>query len=286
MNRRESLRLLALAATPALSAAPLAAGAAALATARSTSSTPAERLERFIRLRSAPGHAPVLWITGGMLMLKPEDEVARPAMRVAAVTLTQVIPREPGVYDWRLEEIGYFLDLDSQAVLDQWVNPWTGVSLPPRHYRTPEQMVIRASGAMPRVAPAGDIEFRGEITDLFTVGPRLTMTEDLYVSVPATTGEAARPARRLASLGTFTVDAAQLAGPASRWIDCEFTYATMNSFAPWLGMGARAGVQNMRLVGSKFPATRFDALPHWLHARIAAQHADFFDLPKRWTARD
>lgn len=281
MNRRDSLRLLAAGALSTQAPA-LASGAAGLSEPEATERIAAERLERFIRLRSAPGHAPVLWVHGGVLMLKPDGELARSVLRVAAVSMTQAVPRGDGGYDWRLDEIGYYLDLEGRQVLERWTNPWTGEALPPRHYRTPEHLVIRADGTLPRDPLPPGAEFRGEITELYTVGDRVTMTEDLYVSVPGTPGDPARPARRLASLGTFTASAAQLDSPRTRWVDCEFTYSTMNSFAPWLGMGARAGVQNMRLVGSKFPATRFGAIPRWLRRRIEQQHPTFFDLPKLW----
>lgn len=282
MNRRDSLRLLAAAGALSTEPAVLAAEPTALAQPDPIPGSPAAQLERFIRMRSAPDHTPVLWVHGGVLMLKPEGESARSVLRVAAVSMTQAVPRGPGVYDWRLDEIGYYLDLDGREVVERWTNPWTGESRPPRHYRSPEYLVIRAGGAVPRDPLPEGAEFRGEITDLYAAGDRVTMTEDLYVSMPGVAGDPTRPPRRLASLGTFTASATQLAAPRSRWVDCEFTYATMNSFAPWLGMGARPGVQNMRLVGSKFPATRFSAIPRWLRRRIEQQHPTFFDLPKLW----
>ncbi len=128
----------------------LAGGCAAFSRALASAPAPrvesAEALERFVRLRSSPGHAPVMWLFDGVLLAKPEGGVARPLLRSSGVTLTQVRPRGPGLYDFRLEEVGYFRDLASGEVLERWTNPLTGRDVRPRNYRTPESLQLRPEG--------------------------------------------------------------------------------------------------------------------------------------------
>lgn len=263
---------------------------AASAAAAAANGDDGAALERFVRLRSSPGHAPVIWVFDGVLLARPEGRIAQPLIRSSGVTLTQVTPRGPGVYDFRLEEIGYFRDLESGEVLERWTNPLTGREVRPRNYRTPESLELHADGPRNGRMPP-EIDFQGQLTTLAEVGGMVAMTEDLYVGIPAvaalaaTAGEAARPARAaryLASLGTYTASLRDLQRPASEWVDCQLSYSTMNSFAEWLGMGDTPGMQSLRLAGRKLPHTALGAIPAWLRERIAREHADFLDLPAKW----
>jgi hypothetical protein len=262
----------------------------ALAAAPAPQAEPGDALERFVRLRSSPGHEPVMWIFDGVLLAKPEGRLARPLVRSSGVSLTQVRPRAPGVYDFRLEEVGYFRDLASGEVLERWTNPLTGREVQPRNYRTPESLELRPGGPRAPSMPP-EIEFQGALTTLAEVAGMVAMTEDLYVRVPAaaavaaTAGAAARPARPerfLASLGTYPASASDLRRDAAGWVDCQLSYATMNSFADWLGLGDMPGVQNLRLAGRKVRHTEREAIPACLRERIGRDHPTFVDLASRW----
>ena len=76
------------------------------------------------------------------------------------MSFTRALPRGDDAYDWELQECGYYLDLQSRAVLDTWVNPLNGKSVKPAH-------------------------FDGQIMTLAELGGLLAMTEDLYVNLPA-----------------------------------------------------------------------------------------------------
>ncbi len=288
MSRRSALAGLGLVAT----------GCAALSRALAAAPAPqiesGAALERFVRLRSSPGHAPVMWVFDGVLLARPEGRLAQPLIRSSGVSLTQVRPRAPGVYDFRLEEVGYFRDLVSGEVLERWTNPLTGREVRPRNYRTPEALELWPDGPRGVSMPA-EIEVRGQLTTLAEVAGLVAMAEDLYVSLPAAAAVAAtaaaparpaRPARFLASLGTYTARARDLQQAASQWVDCQLSYATMNSFADWLGFGDTPGMQNLRLAGRKVPHADLDAIPTWLRERLARDHPTFLDLPKTWRRED
>lgn len=280
-------------------AGPAFAGALAQAAAQAT--TPAAddpealaRLERFVRLRSAPGHAPVMWIADGLLLAKPDGGPARPLLRNTTLSFTQVAPRGAGAFDFRLEEVGYFRALDGDAVLESWTNPVTGERVAPRNYRTPEALRLGPQGPGIAAPPPG-LEFRGALTVLAELAGSVSFAEDLYVRIPATPARAAagaeparaaRPERFLASLGTYTGNAAATQRADSAWVDCSFHYSTLNSVADWLGFGARGGTQSLRLAGVKRPHDDRGSIPGWLRERVMREHADFLDVPRRWLADD
>ncbi|MCC5869902.1 MAG: hypothetical protein JJU27_15470 [Gammaproteobacteria bacterium] len=129
------------------------------------------------------------------------------------------------------------------------------------------------------------IEFRGEVTRLAQVGGVVATTEDLYVKVPGRPGTEdapAQPERISTSLATFISAASDLQRPDSEWIDCTFSYTTLNSFVGWLDMSAIPGVQNMRLIGAKCRTDERNAVPAALRARIADDHPDFLASWTQW----
>lgn len=264
----------------AVSLALLASGVAvAAADAATVDGDPAALLRDFIRLRTAPGGEPVMWRYAGLLIAKPEGEMARPLTRIEGVSYTQATPRADGSIDWQLEEVGYYCGLDDGLPLATLTNPFTGVEVKVAHYRSPQKLHFIGNRIEPAQPLPPGVEFRGEIRRLAAVGGRVALTEDLYVRMPASPASETRPARpvRFAnSLATFHASQRDLEPQKpERWLPCEFSYTTLNSFAPWLGMDSTPGVQDMRITGTKCRSDDRRALDGWLRARIAQDHPNF-----------
>jgi len=236
-----------------------------------------ELLRDFIRLRTAPDLSPVIWVYSGVLVVKPDAELARPVARIAGVSRSRATSRADGSWLWELDEAGYYCDLSSGLPVAELVNPFTGVTVRTKHYRSPQSLVFSRTGIVPANALPSDIEFRGEITRLAEVAGTVALTEDLYVKVsgrPASDGRPARSARLAASLATFTTLRRNLGLPEASWVDCQFNYTTLNSVAEWLGFAERGGVQDMRIVGVKCRIDQRDVVPDWLRFRVNAEHPD------------
>lgn len=237
-------------------------------------------LDVFVRMRSSPDGATVRWIYSGVLVGKLEGEVAVPLTRIEGMSRTRAIARSDGAWDWHLDEAGYYCDLASGQVLEQWLNPLTGHQVAPVHYRSAQRLIFRDDAVLPAAEMPPGAKFRGEITQLASIAGILALTEDLYVSIDtraATDTQPARPRRLAASLATFTTTLAQLAQPRDQWVDCQFTYTTLNSFVGWLGMSDMAGIQNMRLVGVKCRVDDDAAVPTWLRERLTKEHPDLLN---------
>jgi hypothetical protein len=267
-TRRDALQGLGLIALAAPTSAAIAAAAPVASAASGPRIDRAQLLDDFIRLRTAPDGEPVLWVYSGVLVVKPEGEVAQPVVRVEGVSRSQATARADGSWDWQLDEAGYYCDLQSGDVLERLDNPFTGASIRPRHYRSPQRLVFARDGITPGQAVPTGVQFRGEITRLAAVAGLLALTEDLYVRMPGS------PARQAASLATFTTDAENLHRPRSQWVDCQFSYTTLNSLSAWLEMPGVGGVQDMRLIGVKCRRDDRKAVPAWLRARVQAEHPD------------
>lgn len=236
-----------------------------------------ETFDEFMRMRTAPDLAPVIWVYSGVLVVKPAGEVARPVARINGLSRSHAKSTADGSWLWELDEAGYYCDPQDGRPARALTNPFTGKTVEPRHYRSPQALIFSKQGVTPaRAMPAG-VEFRGEITKLAELAGTTALTEDLYVKLPgrAASGDSpARPARYAASLATFTTRTAQLSRPRSEWIDCQFNYTTLNSFVEWLGMQGQEGVQDMRIVGIKCRIDETTALPPWLLERVRTDHPD------------
>ena len=237
---------------------------------------PDATLDDFMFMRGSPDGEPVMWVYSGVFVVRPEGRRARPLARIEGVSYTQASRGEDGAWAFSLEEVGYFCDLATGKVLTALHNPFTGETVAPRPYRSPQRLVFAGNEVTPADALPPGIDFRGEVTRLADIGDTLAMTEDLYVRVPPMSGpEGERPERIANSLATFIASAAAVRNRGEAWIDCTFAYTTMNTFIPWLGMASVPGVQNMRLIGTKFRPDAADAIPQTLRERIDADHPDF-----------
>ena len=220
-------------------------------------------LDEFIRLRTSPDGAAVRWVYSGLLMLKVEGELARPAVRIEGMSRAVATRRAEGGWTWVLDEAGWYCDLETGAVLERWRNPITDREVTPKPYRSPQTLIFTEAGVLPGQALPSGTDFRGEIRRFTEVGHHLALTEDLYVRVP---GRGV-----YASLATFTAPRAALRD-RNDWVDCKFSYTTLNSFVGWLGMADVPGVQDMRLAGFKCRTSDRAAIPDALHARLQSQH--------------
>lgn len=236
-----------------------------------------------VRMRCAPGGGWAMWVYGGTLVVKPVGGVARTLMRIEGFSFNRATARAPGEWEYTLDEVGYYCDLDTRRPLDRWTNPLTGREVQAVHYRSPQRLRFTADGVVPATPLPAGVEFRGDITRHADVAGLVAVTEDLYVKLPARTATADRPAtpeRAQASLATHVARAEDLARPATDWLDATLSYGTMNAPMAWLGMDDPATVQNMRLVGRKVRADALDVLPRWLLERARRDHPAFFDVPK------
>lgn len=234
-------------------------------------------LDAFVRMRCAPQGGRAIWVYSGVLIGAVLGEVAKPLVRIEGASVTEARRLDDGRYRYELEETGYYCDLQSGAVLDEWTNPFTAKVVKPKHYRSAQSLLFAGARIDPILSQMpGGFEFTGQITRPVQIGESLWMGEDLYVTTgarPATATAPARPARTQASMASFRARAADLETTADRWVDCDLSYGTMNGFVDWLGMSDVPGLQNMRLVGRKF---RDGAdVPVWLVERIARDHPDF-----------
>jgi hypothetical protein len=236
---------------------------------------PEDRLAAIVRMRSGAGKA-ALWWYQGTFFAKPEGEITRPLMRIDGASRVSFEPAGSGVYHSRMDEAGFFSDLETGRLLDQWRNPLNGKMVEPEHYRSGAASLITADSVRPDIEqlPPG-IVFEGRMTPFVSHGDSTWVSEELFVSAPSQ--DPREPDLKVqTSLATFHSRLSELDDPGLDFVPCELNYSTLATWRGWLEMGDRPGVISWRLVGSKLRSA--DELPARLTERLRERQPDLLEL--------
>jgi hypothetical protein len=278
MNRRELWPLLGGSALgAALLAAPAGADAAGAAAATAAAGTDAaadlDALETHVRMRAHPDGRALYWAYAGTFYGQVSGQRTVPLLGVEGISINRCTPDGASVYAYSLREAGWFKDLTTGQVLDEWLNPLTGRVVKPKHYYSPQRQ--RFTGA--KTEPVLDRPFPGlEWTGYLGAPQRFTgsvwSSEELLVR---TTNPDTGAARVQTSLLTLHATAADLARNPKRVVPTTMAYQTLASWIPWMDMRDIPGVISWRLFGRK--VERVEELPQDLVARTRKLHPQLFE---------
>lgn len=235
---------------------------------------PEDKLATVVRMRSGPAGS-ALWWYQGTFFGKPEGEITRPLLRIDGASQVSFEPAGPGRYRSRMDEAGFFSDLDSGRLLEQWRNPLNDKLVEPEHYRSGAVSLITADTVAPDTEklPPG-IVFQGQVTPFVSHGDSAWVSEELFVSAPSQ--DPREPALKVqTSLATFHSRLSELEDPQRDFVPCELNYSTLATWRGWMEMGDRPGVISWRLVGSKLRTV--GDLPERLAGLLRERQPDLLD---------
>jgi Protein of unknown function (DUF1838) len=234
-------------------------------------------LELFLRLRCSPEGQNSFWSYSGHMLGRVDREPMRPILSVIGASRSRIQRQPDGSVVYNLIEAGYYGDPETGGIADAAiVNRLTGAPMTPQHYLSPQSIrFTRDLRVLPETRPLPPgMRYEGRITPPDIKAGRLWMAEELFIHVPprpATATQPGRGANILNSLANF--EAAMTDIESSRdFVPASMQYTTLNSFRPWMNMGAATGDIMMRLNGIKL--ARWNQLPAMLRARIEADHGD------------
>jgi hypothetical protein len=248
MNRRSLLALTA---------------AAGLATSRPALSSPeANTLEQFTRMRGALDDRLVIGFLRGRYSGVVDGEMT-PLFGLFSATFSRYRATSAGVEIHGFEQ-AYFTDLETNAVLGAWKNPYTGETVEvPVTSLPPSKLVIGPDLRFHGVSAAPEtVTF-----DMSASGPEIIGDEVFFterVSASRTIEGSARPTRYndITSLRARLDD---LDRPGARVARCQTGWQGVVSWRPWLRMGDRPG--QLVAFGHGGYGVALEALPKpWLEA--------------------
>lgn len=269
MNRRELWPLLG---GGALSAAMLGSTAGAAPAVAAPDGT-LDTLQTHVRMRSHPDGRATYWSYAGTFYGQISGQRTVPLLAIEGISINRCAPAGEGAYAYSLREAGWFKDLASGQVLEEWLNPLTDRKVAPKHYYSPQQLRFTAAAVEPVLAkPMPGLEWTGYLGAPATFAGSVWSSEELLVrTTNATTGAA----RVQTSLLTLHAAAADLRKPSSRFVPATMAYQTLASWVPWMDMREIPGVISWRLYGRKVATVA--ELPPGIVARTRALHPQLFE---------
>lgn len=244
---------------------------------------PRNRLAVYARMRgNGVGGPKGIWWIAGTIYAKQTDEMVRPLIGMAGVSINHIVGGENGGIVQTMEEAGYFSDLVTGDIVDEWRNPLTGDMRRPEPYRMTVTQIIRADGAVERPPnPRFPMEVTGGLSSVQVYGDVAWIEENTSARVPLLGPSApGRPpeivpgrTRVIDNLATFQCRVADLLAPEGTFVPSTLAYQETDPWFPWMGMGDRAGLQIWQVKGRKLRS--IDETPPGLLRRLQHDHPGF-----------
>lgn len=230
-----------------------------------------DRVLTHVRMRAHPDGRPChTWYQGTFYgQLAGQRTVALLHIEGASTSTTESQP--DGSWKYRMREAGWFCDLQTHQVLNEWRNPLNDRLVRPAHYNSRQQLRFAADGTVtPAVSPLpAGMEWQGNLTEPVVVANDVWSAEELLVRIPGPAG-----ARVQTSLATLHSDLRDLRKPVNAWVPASLAYQTLGSWQAWLEMGDATGVVTWRLAGRK--CATVDGIPDSIRTRIQREHPEVF----------
>jgi hypothetical protein len=216
---------------------------------------------------------------------------AIPLYRLYAATWQRFVQRSDTLFEGRLVEVAYFVDMRSGELLEKLTMPRTGRVVDVPRYRagpTPSRV-------MPERRETRKFDMAHERPDSGTFFMQGTAASEQYFSQPERRGDriairednGSRLVRPDGSPGAFHYrewviwngDYAEVMDPATRCVQVEIAYSATTAWRPWMQMGTTPGNTLQNGWGGK--ALRPEDLPPD-HLRLTQRfHPDLLDDPAR-----
>jgi hypothetical protein len=252
MTRRTNLMLLAAGASLT--------GSRALAAPTPFPSTPAERLRAFVRMRGALDDRLVIGCIRGRYEGVIDGETT-PLFGVTAATFARWRPHGDG-YEVIGFEQAYFTDLQTNQVLDTFVNPYTGERVAvPVTAMPPSRLLLGADLSLrPAAVPPG-MTLGVSVSPPEQIGDDVIFVERNRAAMPVS------PTRRFFYNDTTAMRAKlhDLSSSDAARVPCQTSFQSILSWRPWLHMGDRPG--QMCGFGQGLYGVSIEHLPdNWIEA--------------------
>ena len=292
LNRRGTLKLLGAGALTALSPAVRAAG-------RQTFdfNDPADNLQAFVKLTSSLADEPIVGWYSGMVFGNVPGEILKPLLRLEGFGVGETVRQENGSYRSSWKEVGYYKDVQSGAILENWTNPYNGEVCRVMHIHN-EAVNTVLSTRFPELPPLSETkDFTMEFPNYTRngtefvlpwqiMGSHITLWNDFRGKIKnvldpnvwkrESTGEYIR----ITEMFQFVGDYQQLTDPARDRIDYTGAWNRLAPWLPWMLMGRHPGELFYRCTTTKL--SRFEQLPPDLLAYTEKTYPAYLDYKTPW----
>ena len=200
------------------------------------------------KLMYATDDRPLIWWTRGKKYGSINGEIT-PLWTLNVLVFKAVKQNEDGSFDARSMEIVYKTDVETDALLHSWRNPYNG--------ETYEEVPLimgpltrryTSSGAVSQSAlPGANIQRRGVLGPAEIAGDDVWLWNDAHVLVD----REGQSTFRAHDLSTYHGHVSDVLNPEIESAPATMTVHIIQSWHPWMNMGDREGTLVTRIAGAK-----------------------------------
>jgi hypothetical protein len=232
-------------------------------------SKPVDMFNAYARMRGRGAAGPGLWWYEGTAFGQRAGEPQEALLGIEGFSFNRLIVNADGTLSQHMAETGYFKDLKTGAIVDSWVNPYTGQSVKPAHYHTRQNVVATVDSLKSEESGRARGETKGRIGPAISGVDTTWITENFStkIALPPREGETAGAVMIASSMAVFAALTKDLADAKRDFVPATLTFQSVGDrFLPWMGMGAAPGLSVWQLMGRKVRTSA--ECPPILRARI------------------
>lgn len=227
----------------------------------------------------------------GRIFGQPLQSTPRLLFRFEAASTSRFTKLEDGVYKRHILNVLFFKDPETNEILENWENPYTGATVKPIHYFIgPAEVILTPTGYMSEKAyrekgpSSGKAPFRWEWNQS---GDRIWAVRDVFSVTPAQISPSMDPEAatgaidQLTEFQTYEASAKQLHNPLVTAADSTMNMIARFDWYDWMLMASRPGSMILKSSGrkiidiSKLPAEFVEAVEsRWPKALSAPEMAE------------
>lgn len=249
--------------------------------------TPMGNVEAIARIHGDinPAATSYSWYFGRVTGWRP-GEAARDIMNIIGMGTVRILPREGGPgYLMLRKELGFFTDIETNTVLDDWTNPYNGEKVTVDHIANPAinaeiKPLVEGAGLYEEVKERAPTPFQ---LPWRLVGDRLITEQHahLWVKNPLDPKiwkrESAGEMIAISDSNTFNVALSDVQNPSLTKIKSQGHWVHRRPWQPWMLMGQKPGFIEYNCVTGS--ASGLEDLPRQIVGLARSRFPDFLNAP-------
>ncbi len=292
LNRRTMLQIL-----TAGSLAGLVAPARAASREAFDFADPGDNLKGFLKLTSSLADEPIVGWYSGMVFGNVPGEILRPLFRLEGFGVGETVRQDDGSYRSSWKEVGYYKDVQTGRILEDWKNPYNDELCDVMHIHNEAVNTVYATSfpELPPLSETSDFEMQfpnysgtgsafvlpwqvmdGHITLWNDFRGKIKNVLDPSVWKRESTGEYIR----ITEMFQYVGDYAEFIDPKRDGIDYTGAWNRLAPWLPWMLMARHPGELFYRCTTTKMKT--FDQLPRDILAYTEKHYPQYLDYKTPW----
>lgn len=230
------------------------------------------------------------WYRGKVMGVRPGERVKN-LFGFEGFSYSRLVDNGDGSYQKLLREVGYYTDLETGEVLEEYLNPYTNEMVKVVHIANDPFNFVISPYARTLPAYGGLMDAKTPKTPLQypwreAGKDQVTMTRDIHLYYPSALQpdkwprESSGPMNQVSETFSYVFDKADLANPNLTTIDYSGVWSRVTPWLPWMLMGQAEGHAAYHCEMGAFKDHN-PVSPNIL-AYAAEHHPKYFDAPDVW----